>query len=511
MSLKSDKDREKHIENCNRRAPFSCLATGLGSNRRGEETRQESILRHSKEAVEEIMFDIECAEIEGHMPSSEEKESSPSKICEGFKLKLRDVLEARLPLIIEKNMAQLREKRATSMLDEPTLGYTEDEDIKMFLKNLGIEIDNNVDLVYAKRVFAEALFRLHSLLMNEEKPANRNLSPLLNPAAVKKINDWHEVEEGTKHSEKAKNEKDFIEKDLAKNFKKDDILRLFKMAAGEGPNQKGLAKQACALLRIAYAIDYMERDPQISLLDEAMETLMDKMKSHIISKRVDGKQIWKYNLGAGNLIHMGLEKVEVRTKNRDRIISKLLHKPGNRTVKVLDHIGLRVTTKNAIDTLKLIYYMFFNVSTQMFPYMSIRIDETKNLILDANMIEEIIDDDERAQCLVDALSKETIDHAELKDVLADEGAVDNSNSFSLPKYRSIHIVVDMPINSKKLGRISFPIEIQILDVGSMVVNEQSAPHAEYTHRQTQAVLDRIVNSNNIETLLTNGNGGSKKK
>jgi uncharacterized protein (TIGR04562 family) len=517
MSNKKDRKRKECINSLNERAPFSCLATGLGSNRASIETRQEAVENNSEEAVEDIMSGIESL-------SSSKK--TPEDACEEVKMTIREVLEVKMPDIIDRNMAKLKARNTigTSMLDEPTLGYTEDLEIKIFLENLGVDLDNKSDLLYAKKIFAEAFVRLQTLLRKEKVAAHRKIIPNLHPAAVKKVQNWflNRVGSSGKTSKKLtteeqisylleqeRAEKEFIEKELAKLIKKEDILKFFKVAAGCGPKQKGLAKQACALLRIGYAIDYIERDPQISLLEEALGVLLDKKEKHFVDKRARGERIWKYKLGQ-NRLHMPIERLEVRTKKRSRIITKLLHKPGNRSGKVLDHIGVRVTTKSAIDTLKLIYYMFFNVETQMFPYMSIRIDETKNLILDANRIEEIIDDDEQAQDLVDMLSKETIDHDELSDVLASDEVSDDTNKFSSPIYKAIHIIVDLPINSPKFGRVSFPVEVQILDKKSHFVNEHQAPHAGYEQLQTDAVIDRVVHRNNIEAVLDEKSKGKRK-
>lgn len=370
---------------------------------------------------------------------------------------LRDLLMQQIaPYLRDENGAG-----AKSMLDVITLGLTDDASIKVFLKRQGVDLDQPEDLEYANRVLKEAI------LCYEEEIGRIKMNT-----------------------------------ELKKTNTPQGIYRIFKIAAGQ--ERQVIIPQACALLRIAAVINYMERDPRIALLQDAEKALEDIVRRHI--KREERK--FRFVTGVPGDLPMHLANFELRTKHRRRIILKLLHKPSNKADEVLDHIGFRITTHNPLDTLRLIYQMFFHPHRPIFPSTYIEPDKSKNLLLDPLKILDVIGDPDRARELVESLSEVTINHAELTSSFDAQG---NDNPHSSGRYRAIHIVFELPIVTARGERRLFPIEIQILDRQTSLENLAVAPHEDYVARQMRMVRERVLNHNLLSEYVLRIRSTKKKK
>lgn len=369
-----------------------------------------------------------------------------SELEECDRVSLRDLLSAR----IGGYLKEPSESGVTSMLDVVTLGLTEDASIKKFLAKQGVDIDQTEDLIYALKIFREAV-------------------------------EFFEEEIGRGKTK--------VNPELRSFRKADDIYELFKTAAGCG--RRVLIPQACGILRIAAVIDFMERDLLISALPEAEARLQDIMRKHI---RKNEARSFMFDSRVPGEEMLPLVNFELRLKIRRRIIAKLLHKPSNRTEEVLDHIGFRVTTYTPLDTLRLIYQLFFHPQRSILPPVNIFIDKSKNLLLDPRKILDIMGNPASANELVQSLSLPTIDHEELASTHGTEG----DNLHSSKAYRAVHIVFNLPLITKEGRRIAFPIEIQILDRQTNERNLRDAPHEGYVERQMEAVRERVLGTN-LET------------
>lgn len=386
-----------------------------------------------------------------------------SELKEGDRVALRDLLSARIGGYLRESP----EAGVTSMLDVVTLGLTEDVSIKNFLVKQGVDIDKPEDLEYALKIFKEAVV----FFEDEIGPGKSKVNPEL------------------------------------RSFRKaDDIYELFKAAAGCG--RRILIPQACGLLRIAAVIDFMERDPLISALPEAEARLQNIMRRHI--RKHETTRSFMFDSRVPGEEMLPLVNFELRLKIRKRIIAKLLHKPSNRTEEVLDHIGFRVTTYTPLDTLRLIYQLFFHPKRSILPPANILIDKSHNRLLDPRKILDIMGNPASANDLVQSLSLPTIDHEELTSASGTVG----DNLHSSKAYRAVHIVFNLPLTTKEGRRIAFPIEIQILDRQTNEKNLRDAPHEGYVERQMEAVRERVLGTN-LETEFQARHGevgaGRKKK
>lgn len=340
-------------------------------------------------------------------------------------------------------------KKSISMLDVMNLGLTEDFMIKRFLATQGVDVDNPEDLEYLDRILDEAREFFDKYIAKSKK---------INP-------------------------------ELKKTYDFEGVCHLFRTAAGKG--NRHLIAQACGILRIAAVIDFIERDPLLSLLEEAEKKLKDIVDRHIKGSKKEG---WMFVTGRQDDMPVLLAGFEERLKNKDRIIAKLLHKPTNRTEEVLDHIGFRITTANPLMTLRLVYYMFFHRGMRILPAMNINVGETTNRLLDEDTLREILTDQEKAEQLVSDLSRPYLNND--ADLLVKNPKSDNAHTAQT--YRALQITFDLPITAGNGSRRIFPIEIQLLDKKSSIINRKEAPHYEYIERQMESVRER-VSENNLAT------------
>jgi len=347
-----------------------------------------------------------------------------------------------------------------SMLDIVTTGLTDPAQIKKYLKIYGIDLDDEDNIEYAREVLAEAV-------------------------------DFF-------NTEISKSDQKKVHPDFTKSDVKESIYNLFKTAAGR--DRRILIPQACAILRIAAVIDFLNVDPTIRLLPRAEEEINRIVEQyfHRAPREEAGSKRWYFTTGPGSILPV--ERIEKRTKTRKRMLAKALHKPSNQSTEVVDHIGLRITTKQPADTLRLIYDMFFNPATAIFPGITIRIGETKNMLLNEATLIEALYNPQRAEQLVQGLAEDTIDH---EDLTSSEDTDDPAKNVHTSKsYRAIHITFDLPLpqSDKKDPRARFPIEIQLVDIKSRIQNDQSpeTSHESYVERQLESVRARVM-GNNLET------------
>lgn len=368
---------------------------------------------------------------------------------EGRLMSVRDILTAKLrPFFADSSRPQ-----AQSMLDIITLGLIDGDSIRHFLKQHGVNLDELQDIAYAAKVFEEAIDFLEDDIYRGKQKVH---------AALRKV----KTSEG--------------------------ICAILRTAAGHG--KKTLIPQACALLKIAAVINYIERDPILALIHDAEASLRDLVNKYI--QRNQETEQYFFVTGIEGDFPIELANFELRLKIRKRIIAKLLHKPSNRAEEVLDHIGFRITTYNPVETLRLIHQLFFHPHHPVFPSTYIIIGQSQNRLFDERQMLEVLGDPIRAQDLVMSLAEPTLNHAELTTILSDSRSSGNPNSART--YHAIHIVFELPITTQRGERRLFPIEIQLLDTKTSRSNEETAAHSGYIERQMEAVRDRVL-GNNLKT------------
>jgi len=366
-------------------------------------------------------------------------------------LDFRALIGSKIVDLLDKFVAD-EVKGPISMLDVITLGLTDYADIKKFLKRHGSDLDNPRDLQYVSEVLREAIAFFDQVIADEPK---HKINPTL-----KNIGNTH------------------------------GISHVFQTAAGK--HDRKLIPQACGLLRVAAAIDFLNRDPLLSLLPQAEAAIKEIHRKYFTSAK--GKP--RFDSHKPGEIPIELVRCQLRSKERNRMIAKLLHKPQNNTKEVVDHVGMRVITKSAFDALRFLYYAFFKPDTAIFPGMTIRTDETKQLLFSESKLMEALQNSRKARKLVKELATPTDDNDDL--IHDEDEKLEGANRFSAKQYKALQITFDLPLTDEHGNRRSFPIEVQIVDQASNDTNETAAPHYEYKERQTKAVKGRLL-GNNLDT------------
>lgn len=432
MSKQSKQEKfDKFVDAQTSVAPFRHTLRGLGID-------GNALNRQDNTQVLDLLVSQLCTKVELALAGQQ---------ADGTKVDFRTLLGADISAFLQPFVMNDR-KGAISMLDVVTMGLTDIPDIKRFLKRHGSDLDDQKDLKYVHTVLQEAIAFFDEII------------------AVKPQDKIHPSLKNTK--------------------KIDGIANVFQTAAGK--HQRQLVPQACGLLRVAAAIDFLNRDPLLSVLPEAEAALQELYDKHFSTK--GGKTFFK--TGTPGDIPMEIVKCELRTKQRKRMIAKLLHKPQNNTKEVVDHIGMRVTTKSAFEALQFLYRAFFNPGTAIFPGITIRIDETKQLLFNEEKLVEALQSHSKAAAFVKELAVHTLDHSDL--VIMNEGE-GKANQYSSRKYKAIQVTFDLPLVNANGQRVHFPVEVQVVDEASRATNEDKAPHSDYVELQTVAIRNRLVGHN----------------
>lgn len=414
---------EEFVDAMNEEAPHEFFMRGLG-------VKAESIVQNPRKEVEQRVEEVLAA----------------ADLNEGARVTLKDLLMARIGGFLKNGNGP----EDMSMLDIKTLGLTDDESIRNWLRvNAGVDLNNEQDMQYAHRIFEEAAEFFDDEIAEKDSEIDR-------------------VHPELKHAKKP-----------------EGIYEIFKTAAGKG--RRVLVPQACALLRIAAVINFMERHPLLAFIPNAEAALDDITRRHV--RKGSGRKL-VFHSGIHGDLPLPLVRFERRTKTRQRIIAKLLHKPSNRAESVLDHIGFRVTTRDSFDSMRLIYLLFFHPVNPILPALNINVKEGKNALLSPQKVLEVLGNPDEAKKLVDLLAMPTLNHAEL----ISDAVGETDNAFSGEAYRALHIVFELLIDTP-FGKTHFPFEIQVIDLESMKGNLEKAPHSTYIERQIAAVKARILGNN----------------
>ncbi len=424
-----DETFEAYRDRHNVQAEEAMFLRSLGLNVEGEENDEtKSVSDQVAEKIEHIFRFVDKA-FEGHGIKDAD-----------ITLNLRELLLKDLSPFLKKD------KSSVSMMDISTLGLVDESKIRAFLQRHGVNLDRPAELQYALNVFREAVEFYDNEIARGKTPK--------------------------------------IHKTLGKFSGAEDIYNLFQTSSGQGIRH--LIPQACAILRIGMVIDFIQKDPLISHLSHVQGELKNAVHRHV---RQVGNT-FMYHSGDPQEKPIPLITAETRVKTRERIIMKLLHKPSNSTSEVLDHIGYRFVTESAIDTLRLIYQMFFDKNTAVLPALNIRVNKTKQSLVDPKILMAALKDAREAEELFAQLSEDTINHQDVDT----ESLTGTDNAHSSKNYRAIHLTIDFPVIINGLQQF-FPIEIQFVDKTAHRDNDELAPHADYVEKQRQAASERVIGNN----------------
>jgi len=126
-----------------------------------------------------------------------------------------------------------------------------------------------------------------------------------------------------------------------------DVRRLLIMASEETRSEDQM--WACALLRIMHVLIHLAHDPRLKFFDQVQNQVLGRLDQHLYVDSSDGATY----LGAkeeGKGIKLLFFKKKDR-KDREREITKLLHKADNLVEEIYDRIGFRLVTETKYDAI----------------------------------------------------------------------------------------------------------------------------------------------------------------
>ncbi|MFN7972189.1 MAG: TIGR04552 family protein [Acidobacteriota bacterium] len=152
-----------------------------------------------------------------------------------------------------------------------------------------------------------------------------------------------------------------------------DISDILVMASDESNASRRTQAWACAVLRVMHTIAHCDDDLRLHYFKEIRGQILESYTRHIAE---DGDRIF---LGRGDdRVPLCSFRVKER-KDRDSVIMKLLHKPGNVAEEIYDRIGVRLVTPTRVDALLALRYLRDH---QIFSFANIQPEQSKNALLD---------------------------------------------------------------------------------------------------------------------------------
>lgn len=340
-------------------------------------------------------------------------------------------------------------KKSLSPIDLITHDLTTEPAIDRYLENMGVVLGTPGGMKYAKRVFDEAVTYFNT-----------------------------DIAGG-----KGKDRIPTISNILGKIKKPEDIYRIFKTAAGtdESAKQPSSIRQACALLRIAIVIDYINRDPQFKSMKSCEEYLNQVVDCRF--KNIPGSSKTLYPIGPNQHVPL-TSRPGIRAKERVSMIRKLILKPEATSYDIGDKVGVRFVTQTRAQAFQLLFNVFFNKDTAMAPFHSIRVKESKTLMPGLDKFILALSQDEQA-------AKELFEQIAYRVSAKDIGENDNPNSDS--SYQALHIVADLPFMNDNGEPDQCSVEFQFVFAEANSIN--NGTHQPYKTIQTKQVQERVFGNN----------------
>ncbi|MEZ4742368.1 MAG: TIGR04552 family protein [Bdellovibrionota bacterium] len=309
-----------------------------------------------------------------------------------------------------------------------------------------------------------------------------------------------------------------------------DVRKLLLWASHSEAKQPKLQDWACAILRVMHTIAHLHGMHKSADVEIARTQIMKRFEKYLFRDRSGG--LW---LGDDKAA-IELERVEWKNnKDRNSVIMKLLHKPGNVAETIYDLLGVRFITKRKSDVMMVVKFLrdFYMVT---FP--NINPARSRNTILGLDEFKSHIDKQRQHLVHKTISAEEFLDAIENGFKFQSTGKKRTSNPHSASSYRSIQLTCRQLIryknpsfswkekikdyleahpdrnNSKEFKLLNsfidfstrwnkcrnehevavfFPFEVQILDQESnYFIEGGEASHDRYKKSQMRAARKRIL-------------------
>lgn len=312
-----------------------------------------------------------------------------------------------------------------------------------------------------------------------------------------------------------------------------NISDLFLSATGHAAVKIKSEEQLWAgvVLKVMHTILHTDKDLRYRYYSTVQQQIFDKFYKYV--HRDDENSLYLKD-ESGSQIQLFDFQTKAK-KTRDSIVIKLLHKQENVAEELFDRIGIRIVTKNKVDTLRVIKFLYRN---HIIIINNIKPSRSQNTLIDLQCLRKrmytLYKDTIRNQIPEDEFYQKLNDIAE--DCLPNRGGHENVHTSD--EYRAIHFTCRQlikyrnpfmssfnevrkqalkdkqnPLSQALLHldtspisrdiRFFYPFEVQITDESSHQKNTQGeASHAEYKKSQVKSAMKRIFRSlmdlNNIK-------------
>lgn len=276
---------------------------------------------------------------------------------------------------------------------------------------------------------------------------------------------------------------------------------------------------ASVVLKVMHTILHADKDLRYRYFSTIQQQIFDRFYKFI---HTDSENNLFFKNDSGTSIPL----VDFQTKakkTRDSIIIKLLHKKENVAEELFDRIGVRIVTKNKLDTLRIIRFL---VNNNVITVNNIKPSRSQNTLI--NLAELRIKMFSIYKAAIREKWAEEVFYKNLNKLI-DEcvPASKHANNHSFDEYRAIHFTgrqlikyknpfmssfneirkralsdKEHPLSQALLSidttpisrdvRFFYPFEVQITDADSHVRNTQGeASHEEYKKSQIRSAMKRI--------------------
>ncbi len=302
-----------------------------------------------------------------------------------------------------------------------------------------------------------------------------------------------------------------------------DIADLFVMATGgsDKPHEERLWAEI--VLKVMHTILHTDKDLRSSYFSTIQQQIFDRFYKLIW--RDENDNLFLGEKGSDNSVPL-IDFVTKSKKSRESVIIKLLHKAENVAEELFDRVGVRIITKDRVDTLRAIRILIEN--NVVIPH-NIKPSRSINTMIDLEKFKDI------HQSLVRMALRNSLDEDDFKKAINKEimecvkGSDDGErNQHSLSNYQAIQFTCrqlikyknpflrefkgvrkmaaeigeDDPLAKKILNmdislisrdvRFFYPFEVQIMDETANKVNtEGEASHVEYKKSQVKSAMKRV--------------------
>lgn len=265
---------------------------------------------------------------------------------------------------------------------------------------------------------------------------------------------------------------------IPERFKHMSVLDLLKEDRKKPENNK--PRWACVLLKLLHCAIHVLTAVRTDLLQKAFQQMQSRI--HPFIQTTEDGIVW---IGDDRCRIPLAHYVYKDQKTFNRVMTKLLHKPGNLAPGITDLIGVRFVTYSPYAAILLTRFL---VTRYIVNGANVLPERSKNSL---TVVEEVKD-------WFDSASPEvTVSVPE--DLLEQMFTASPINPHSAESFKMIKFVQRLHIRDKDGRRFFIPFEFQILDQNSWdEATRGPGSHAAYRRRQITSVRKRILGSVSTE-------------